>query len=101
MTSGGGGPETGAAHRSVVDELITIRSSLSAVDCSCVQLRQPAQGGQSGREEVLPAARLDEGRQVGEPATDRAHGNREGARLVLRSDEWVLLERGADEDAVV
>src|SRR5215212_9696605 len=104
-TSGGGGPKSSTAHRSVPDALIATRSSLVGTDRpagrSCVQLRQPVHRPQTGREEVLPAARHYEGRQVLQPSSDRALGDGETARPVVRSDEGILLEWCADEDAVV
>ena len=36
-----------------------------------------------------------------QPAPDRSLANREHARSVVRADERILLERSADEDAVV
>src|SRR5215207_2792127 len=99
--SAGGGPKSSAFHRSVPDGLIATRSSPFGAERSCVQLRQPAHGLDAWREEVLPASRHDEGRQVLQLATDRTPGDGEAARPVARSDERVLLEWRADEDAVV
>src|SRR5918998_937071 len=68
---------------------------------SRVELREPAHRPQARREAVLAAARDDERREILEPAPDRPLGNGEAARPVVRTDERVLLQRGADEDAVV
>src|SRR5918997_1282078 len=68
---------------------------------SRVELREPAHRPQARREAVLAAERDDERRQVLEPAPDRPLRNGEAARPVVRTDERVLLQRGADEDAVV
>src|SRR3954447_10356586 len=68
---------------------------------SCLELRQPAQSAQARREAVLASAGDDEGRQLLQPAADRALRHREAAGAVVGPDERILLLRCPDEDPVV
>src|SRR3954471_16870350 len=68
---------------------------------SWLQLRQPAHRAQARHEAVLATAGDDERRQVVQPATDRPLRHGEASGAVVRADQRVLLQWGADEDAVV
>src|SRR6478752_3862592 len=68
---------------------------------SWLKLCQPAHRAQARDEAVLAAAGDDERRQVLQPAADRPLGHGEGPGAVVRTDQWVLLQWGTDEDAVV
>src|SRR5207248_11728893 len=61
----------------------------------------PAQPTNAGREAVLAAARNDERRHLLEPAPDGLTGNREDSVAIRSTNEWILLLRRTDEDAVV
>src|SRR5437763_945411 len=68
---------------------------------SRLELRQPAESSQARRAAVLAAAGDDECRQVPQPTADRLLRNGEASRSIIRPGEWVLVDRDADENAVV
>src|SRR5215218_6729076 len=68
---------------------------------SGVQLREPPQSRQAGREAVLATPRRHEWHEPLQASANRALRDREHPGLVAASDERVTLLRCADEDPVV
>ena len=66
-----------------------------------VELGEPSQCSQARRKAVLAAARYDEWGRVLKPPTDWLPRDGERTGLIILPDEWVVLCRGADKDAVV